>query len=455
MSPYVPDGIEWPVTGELEPAKVGEHSPEFALYIHVPFCTVRCGYCDFNTYTVDFGRGADRATYDESVATEIELAQRILEPFPHEPVQSIFFGGGTPTLLQPEQIIGILDHVRKHFELADDIEITVEANPDTVDQVVLQRLADGGVTRLSFGMQSAVPHVLKTLDRTHNPEMVPEVVRWAREAGLDASVDLIYGTPGESIDDWRRSLEAAIALNPDHISTYALVIEEGTKMWADVKRGKLPMPDPDDEATKYELADRILTEAGFAWYEISNWARLEPGESAGTTQVQHASKHNLAYWFDWDWWGIGPGAHSHVGNLRWWNRKHPRAWADALQSRTPLIGSNTTRPAAHSDAPSTSDTNVDAAPSASTSPNAQNVPSSPAQAGEVLDAEDRALEAVLLRIRTADGIPVSQIDPTVRGRILALVNEKLIDEDAAERGTIKLTLRGRLLADYVTRELMV
>ncbi|MDO5048890.1 MAG: radical SAM family heme chaperone HemW [Actinomycetaceae bacterium] len=413
MSPALPDGTPWPRADELDPAKVGEHARDLALYIHVPFCTVRCGYCDFNTYTVGFGAGADRSTYDQSVTQEIELAARALKPFEHRPVKSIFFGGGTPTLLQPAQLTGILEVVRENFQLAGDAEVTVEANPDTVDKAALQALADGGVTRISFGMQSAVPHVLRTLDRTHNPQVVPDVVRWAREVGLDASVDLIYGTPGETIDDWRESLEAAIALNPDHISTYALVIENGTKMWAQVQRGELPMPDPDDEATKYEIADQLLSEAGFAWYEISNWARLEPGESAGGTALTHASKHNLAYWFDWDWWGIGPGAHSHLGNLRWWNRKHPRAWADAL------------------------------------------LDDSPAQAGEVLELADRALEAVLLKIRTADGIRTDQIDPSVRGRIPGLVNEGLIEEGAAARGTVKLTLRGRLLADYVTRELTV
>lgn len=411
MAPYVPEGIEWPQTGELDPEKVGEYNRALSMYIHVPFCTVRCGYCDFNTYTVGFGPGADRATYDQSVEDEIRLAARVLADYPHDPVQSIFFGGGTPTLLSAQQITRILSVVHQFFEVAADAEVTVEANPDTVDRNVLGALAEGGVTRVSFGMQSAVPHVLRTLDRTHDPAVLPDVVTWAREVGLDASVDLIYGTPGESIDDWRKSLAAAIALNPDHISTYALVIEEGTKMWADVKHGKLPMPDPDDEATKYEVADQMLTQAGFAWYEISNWARLEAGETAGTTHLQHASRHNLAYWRDSDWWGIGPGAHSHVGNLRWWNRKHPRAWADALAG------------------------------------------GSPAHAGEVLDADDRQLETVMLEIRTADGLAIEKLDAGVRDSVGGLENEGLIDPQAAREGRVKLTLRGRLLADYVTREL--
>lgn len=441
MSPYVPDGIDWPADAHLDPALAGAASPHLALYVHVPFCTVRCGYCDFNTYTVGFGEGADRDTYDQSVIGEVGLAARTLAPFHHEPVKSIFFGGGTPTLLQTSQIAHILRAIKTSFALDPNAEITVEANPDSVDERALRELAEAGVTRVSFGMQSAVPHVLRTLERTHNPEQVPRVVRWARAAGLDASVDLIYGTPGESLANWRTSLEAAIALEPDHISTYALVIEQGTKMWAQVSRGDLENPDPDDEAAKYELADQLLSEAGFAWYEISNWARLEPGERPGSTALAHASKHNLAYWFDWDWWGFGPGAHSHVGNLRWWNRKHPRAWADALFGRASFEASSVssavqTRPADHS-----------------SERISQAELFSPAKAGEILTPSDRVLEAVLLKIRTADGISIDEVDASVRDRIPRLHAEGMIEDRADSR--IKLTLKGRLLADYVTRELTV
>ncbi|MDO5033966.1 MAG: radical SAM family heme chaperone HemW [Actinomycetaceae bacterium] len=448
MSPYVPDGEPWPADGRLDPKVTGEPSKNLALYIHVPFCTVRCGYCDFNTYTVGFGEGADLATYDRSVMGELQLASSRLAPFGHEPVKSIFFGGGTPTMLNPSQIGGILRSVRDNFDLDPGAEITLEANPDTVDESSLEALAEAGITRVSFGMQSGVSHVLRTLDRTHNPEQVPRVVSWARKAGMDASVDLIYGTPGESLADWRVSLESALSMQPDHISTYALVIEEGTKMWQMVRRGELEMPDPDDEAQKYELANELLEGAGFAWYEISNWARLEPGESAGTTSLRHASKHNLAYWFDWDWWGVGPGAHSHVGNLRWWNRKHPRAWADALRG-THAFAANPDQSAAPAVAPETS--NALGAPAKSGSEALY----SPAHAGEILSGEDRALETVLLKIRTADGISVDELDPSVRGRIASLVDEGVIDGQAAKDGSIKLTLRGRLLADYVTRELTV
>lgn len=429
MTPILPDGSQWPRDGLLDPKLVASPHRDLSLYIHIPFCRVRCGYCDFNTYTVGFGAGADVASYDRSVIRELTLAAHVLEPFDHRPVQSIFFGGGTPTMLDSATLVGMVDAIRQRFEVAPRCEITVEANPDTVTADSLATLANGGFTRVSFGMQSAVAHVLQTLDRTHDPLRIEPVVRWAREVGLSASLDLIYGTPGESVSDWERSLELALRVEPDHLSTYALVIEEGTKMAAQVRRGELPMPDPDDEAEKYELADQLLSSAGFGWYEISNWARLRAGETAGTTQLRHASVHNIAYWRDCDWWGIGPGAHSHVGNVRWWNRKHPRAWADALNT------------------------------------------GSPAQAGEVLTDRQRQLEKVMLAIRTADGLDIEDIEPQFRKEIPRLISEGLVDPadigfreldagagdssagTAAPSGRVKLTLRGRLLADYVTREL--
>ncbi len=230
-----------------------------------------------------------------------------------------------------------------------------------MDAADLAALAAAGFTRVSFGMQSAVPHVLATLDRTHDPERVPQVVRWAREAGLAVSLDLIYGTPGESVDDWRRSVEAALDTGVDHLSAYALVVEEGTRMGALVRRGVLDSPDPDDQATKYELVDELASAAGLAWYEVSNWAR--PGA---------ASRHNEAYWRSADWWGIGPGAHSHVGApdgaVRWWNVKHPRPYAERLaEGRTPAAGR------------------------------------------EVLGADDVRLERVLLGVRMAGGLPLAAL----------------------------------------------
>ncbi|WP_165215670.1 radical SAM family heme chaperone HemW [Schaalia sp. ZJ1691] len=415
MSPHQPDGITWPTDGRIDPACAEvEQSRPLSVYVHVPFCRVRCGYCDFNTYTAQFGQGADLTSYHESVVSEVRMAASILNDagFARRPARTVFFGGGTPTLLDTRSIAAILHGIRSHIGLADDCEITVEANPETVDAQRLKALKDAGVTRVSFGMQSAVPSVLRTLDRTHTPERVPVVVAAAREVGLDTSLDLIYGTPGETVDQWRLSVEAAIGMRPDHISAYALVIEEGTKMAAQVARGDLPLPDPDDEATKYELADELLGAAGYRWYEISNFARVEGDEDeCASTSLRHASRHNLAYWRDWDWWGFGPGAHSHIGRLRWWNVKHPRAYAGRLAGGM-----------------------------------------SPGAAGEILGSTERELERVMLSVRTADGATLSEHQRP--DRVARLIADGLVDPVSALRGQIVLTLRGRLLADLVTRTLM-
>ncbi len=295
----------------------------------------------------------------------------------------------------------MLDAVRSTFGLAPGAEVTTEANPDSVTPESLQQLAAGGFTRVSFGMQSAVPHVLATLDRTHDPERVPQAVAWARAAGLAVSLDLIYGTPGESLADWETSLAAALACAPDHLSAYALVVESGTKLAGRVARGEVPAPEDDDEADKYEAADAALSAGGFGWYEISNWARTP----------QDVSRHNLGYWSGGDWWGIGPGAHSHVGGVRWWNVKHPTAYAARLAAGT-----------------------------------------SPAQAREVLTVEQRQAERVLLGVRLAQGLPVDALpDPT---RVAPLIADGLVDGAEAIRGRVRLTLRGRLLADTVVSALL-
>ena len=281
MSPHQPEGQAWDERGRLR-AELSEPDAKrpLAVYVHVPFCQIRCGYCDFNTYTVGFGPGADRESYDRSALAEMRMGAGILSDadMPARPASSVFFGGGTPTLLSTDILERLLVGVRENFGIAPGAEITVEANPESVDEAALERLAKAGFTRLSFGMQSAVPEVLRVLDRRHDPAKLPGLVGAARRLGLDVSVDLIYGAPGESLTDWQTSLEEAIAMEPDHISAYALVIEEGTKMGAQVARGELPMPDPDDEASKYEIADRLLGEAGYCWYEISNFARREAGE---------------------------------------------------------------------------------------------------------------------------------------------------------------------------------
>ena len=433
MSPTQPDGTRWPENGLLDPSLVeAQWARPLSLYVHVPFCRVRCGYCDFNTYTVGFGPGAQIGDYAPSVLAEADLAARVLADagVSGRLAQTVFFGGGTPTMLDAGELIAILDGLRERIGIAGGAEVTLEANPDTVTREDLRAFADSGFTRVSFGMQSAVPRILAILDRTHTPKRVPLVVEWAKEAGLSTSVDLIYGTPGESLADWETSVRAALSYDPDHISAYALVVEEGTKMGAQVARGELPTPDPDDEAAKYELVDELLGEAGYAWYEISNFARASASDRASgraSTTFEHASRHNLAYWRDWDWWGLGPGAHSHVGRMRWWNVKNPGVYAGRLRAGI-----------------------------------------SPAAAGEILGEEERELERVMLGLRTSEGIELDGLPGVASGheagsgcvsmpaggRVASLIADGLIDGAAALRGRVCLTLRGRLLADYVTRELM-
>ena len=279
----------------------------FEVYIHVPFCLRRCGYCDFNTYTAtDLGAGASRGNYANMVIREMkstkqwQLDHGIAEP----PVSTVFFGGGTPTILAARDLVAMLDAIRKTWGIASNAEITTEANPDTVNEYYINELAAGGFTRVSFGMQSAVPHVLKTLDRTHTPANVAAGVNAVNKAGLRSSVDLIYGAPGESLDDWRTSVTTAIDLGVNHISAYALTVEPTTKMGRQIAAGTLPKPNDDDEAAKYEIADDLFAAAGLEWYEVSNWAR--PG---------YESQHNLGYWRNVDWAGVGPGAHSHYNNV--------------------------------------------------------------------------------------------------------------------------------------------
>lgn len=415
MSLAQPEGIAWPSDGALDAALAEPDSGRpLSLYVHVPFCSVRCGYCDFNTYTVGFGEGAEPGSYAATIGAEAELAARVLAgvSWAQRSASTVFIGGGTPTLLDAAELGEILSRLRDVIGIDEDAEVTIEANPDTVDARILEALAEAGATRISFGMQSAVPEVLRTLDRTHDPARVPEVVAAAKAAGLAASVDLIYGTPGESLDDWRRSLDAVLDMEPGHVSAYALVVEEGTRMGAAVARGELPTPDPDDEAAKYEAADAALGGAGYRWYEISNFAKPGPGEEGVPAhELARASRHNLAYWRDHDWWGFGPGAHSHVGRYRWWNVKHPGAHAGRLRAGL-----------------------------------------SPAAAGEVLDEESRALERVMLAVRTSQGIGIDEV-PEPRA-FAGLIADGLVDPAAALRGRILLTLRGRLLADRATRELM-
>jgi len=403
MGSALPIGDPAPMDGALPDDLVIDPATDFGVYLHVPFCRVRCGYCDFNTYTATELRGARQDAYADEVLREIELSRRVLtDAGPLRPAQTVFFGGGTPTLLPPGDLAKMLGGVRTTFGLAPGAEITVEANPDTVTEAVAAELAAAGVTRLSIGMQSAVPHVLAALDRTHAPENVATAVAAARAAGLEVSIDLIYGAPGESRDDWRRSVEAAVALGTNHISAYALIIEEGTKLERQIRRGEVPAPDDDLQADMYEFADDALAGAGFGWYEVSNWAR---GDA-------YRSRHNLAYWRGTDWWGFGPGAHSHVAGLRWWNVKHPAAYAQRLAATE-----------------------------------------SPAAGRERPDETARRLESVLLLSRISDGLPLSELSGTGRHAVAGLIADELIDGSAAVHGRIVLTLRGRLMADAVVRAL--
>ncbi|MET3963330.1 putative oxygen-independent coproporphyrinogen III oxidase [Marmoricola sp. OAE513] len=398
MPSSLPDGDPAPRDGSLPSSALAELSGrKLGAYLHVPYCSVRCGYCDFNTYTAtELGGGASQASYAVTAVREVELLADVLVGAP--PVETVFFGGGTPTLLPSADLVAMLAGVRDGFGLAADAEVTTEANPDSVTPESLAELRAGGFTRISFGMQSAVPAVLAVLDRTHDPEGVPRAVAWAREAGFEqVSLDLIYGTPGESVADWEKSVRAALACSPDHVSAYSLIVEDGTALARQVRSGVIPMPDEDDLADKYELVDDLLGAAGLGWYEVSNWSRDEGSRC----------RHNELYWTSQNWLGVGPGAHAHVGGVRWWNAKHPTAYAARLAAGE-----------------------------------------SPGLAREVLDAETRRVERVLLEVRLRDGLPVSLVD---RSRVDAVVAQGLA-EVVGER--LVLTRPGRLLADAVVRDLL-
>ncbi|QTV80779.1 radical SAM family heme chaperone HemW [Microbacterium sp. NIBRBAC000506063] len=410
MAGPLPVGDPAPADGGLPDDLALDPSIPFSVYLHIPFCRVRCGYCDFNTYTASELRGLKQEEYAGTLKDEITLARRVLgDAGALRPMSTVFFGGGTPTLLPAGDLARMLDAAVGAFRLEPGAEITVEANPDTVTPAVARTLADAGVTRVSIGMQSAVPHVLAALDRTHDPENVRTAVDASRDAGLDVSVDLIYGAPGETLADWEASLDEAVSLTSDHISAYALIIEDGTKLARQIRRGEVPAPDDDLQADMYELADAKLSDAGFDWYEVSNWARRST--SSGTA-FDKRSRHNLAYWRGSDWWGFGPGAHSHVAGLRWWNVKHPAAYAQRLAAGE-----------------------------------------SPAAGRERPDDEARLLERVLLESRIAEGLAIDVLPADRRERVAGLIADGLVDPASALRGRIRLTLRGRLLADAVVRAL--
>src|SRR6266545_4498068 len=357
MPGVLPDGQPVPGDGAL-PAEalraVGERG--FGVYVHVPFCASRCGYCDFNTYTAAEGVVAEG--YADTVLAELALAGRVLHDAPPRRVDTVFFGGGTPTLLPPAELGRILDGIDRVWGLAPGAEVTTEANPESVTPTSLAELRAAGFTRISLGMQSAAAHVLAVLDRRHTPGRAAAAAAEARAAGFDqVNLDLIYGTPGETAADFAGSLAMALDAGVDHVSAYALIVEDGTRLAARMRRGELPYPDDDVVADRYLVADYTLTGAGFTWYEVSNWARGAEGRSPG----------------------------------------HAR---------------------------------------------------------EVLTGAERHSEDVLLRLRLADGLPLSTLDRAGRGAARRALADGLLDVAAFRDRRAVLTLRGRLLADAVVRDLL-
>jgi len=380
----------------------------FGIYVHVPFCAARCGYCDFNTYTPSelAGSGASPDGWLDAVHRELSLARSVVGA---RPVDTVFVGGGTPSLLGAQRLGEVLGAVRSTFGLAPGAEVTTESNPESTSPEFFAELAEAGFTRVSLGMQSAAPHVLRVLERRHTPGRAVAAAREARAAGLaHVNLDLIYGTPGETDDDLRASLDAVLAAGVDHVSAYALIVEDGTALARRVARGELLAPDDDVAAARYELIDDVLSAAGLNWYEVSNWARVSKEASPGAE-----CRHNLGYWLDGDWWGLGPGAHSHLAGARWWNVKHPARYAALL---------------AAGDSP---------------------------EAGreELTDAE-RSTERVMLRLRLASGLPLSLLDDAGRAAAERAAADGLLDPAALIGGRGVLTRRGRLLADAVVHALL-
>jgi putative oxygen-independent coproporphyrinogen III oxidase len=379
---------------------------DLSFYVHIPYCVKRCGYCDFNTYTPsELREGGTLETvssdYIDAVLREIDIAHA---QAPDVKIPTVFFGGGTPSLLPPRDLGRVISAIKEKWNLAKDAEITLEANPDSVDAPRLAELRAAGFNRISFGMQSALPHVLKVLDRTHNPENIAKVVEGARAAGFESiSLDLIYGTPGESLENFGTSVNSALELGVDHLSAYALIVETGTKLAAQIKRGELTMPNDDLMADMYLLVDRLCEEAGMSWYELSNWSK--PG---------HESRHNIAYWRNANWWGLGPGAHSHIDGMRWWNMKHPTAYKNAL-----FAGK------------------------------------SPLQESEVLTPQQKSDESIMLSIRMRGGILLADLTQGQRERVAEYHQSGHLDSTRWDEGTLELTPNGRLIADRIVRELVV
>lgn len=379
---------------------------DLSFYVHIPYCVKRCGYCDFNTYTPsELREGGTLETvsgdYIDAVLRELDIA---FAKAPNATVPTIFFGGGTPSLLPAKDLGRVISAIREKWSVTSGAEITLEANPDSVDAAKLAELRAAGFNRISFGMQSAVPHVLKVLDRTHNPENIVKVVSAARDVGFESiSLDLIYGTPGETLEDLRVSVSTALELGVDHISAYALIVEPGTKLASQIRRGELSMPNDDLMADMYLLVDELCEKAGMSWYELSNWSK-----------PNHQARHNIAYWRNANWWGLGPGAHSHVDGVRWWNMKHPTAYKNALFGGI-----------------------------------------SPMQESEELSEQQKSDEAIMLSIRMRAGISLSDLSPEQTEKVAEYRRSGHLDPTMWDEGTLQLTPKGRLIADRIVRELVV
>ena len=405
MPSTLPLGDPVPADGSLpDQARAGADTRRFGLYIHIPFCTARCGYCDFNTYTQADMPGVAIADYHLLAVSELEWAKKVMDraELPHRPVSTVFFGGGTPSLMATGQAGSMLTRIRELWGLEDGAEVTLEANPDSLDLERLEEWVEAGITRFSVGMQSARRDVLAALDRTHTPERVPEAVAAIRAVGAEVSVDVIYGAPGETLEMWEETVREVVALEVDHVSAYSLIVEPGTALHRRIARGEVVAASDDLHADMYEVADDGFSQGGLSWYEVSNWSRDD----------RTRSEHNLGYWRSDDWWGVGPGAHSHIGGVRWWNAKHPTAWASRVgQGETPAVGR------------------------------------------EVLDPATRAVENVLLRLRTREGLPIASVEGVSSQKVATLIADGVIDGRAAVGGNLVLTRSGRLTADWVARQL--
>lgn len=406
MPGALPTGDPVPDDGVL-PSSAAEGAPDrrFGVYLHVPFCQVRCGYCDFNTYTAEDLPGVSRSDFRGLAESELRFAARVFAQSGVESrqVDTVFFGGGTPSLVPASDVVRLLEVIDQQWGIRSDAEVTVEANPDSISRDQVRRWAEGGVTRVSLGVQSFVPHVLATLDRTHNPEHVPRAVEWVREAGLQLSLDLIYGTPGETAADWEQTVSRVLDLSPDHVSAYSLIVEPGTALARRIHRGEISPIDEDLHADFYERVDDALQGAGFHWYEVSNWSRGD----------DYQSRHNLGYWRSDDWWGVGPGAHSHVGGVRWWNVKHPSAWAERLNRQV-----------------------------------------TPGAGREILDADTRQAERIMLGVRLREGLAASDLPEGSAPVIARAIADGWIEGPLALRGRLVLTRSGRLMADRVATDIL-